>query len=196
MKKNPSKPALPENNNMIILTACQGEHRNCPNLLIKTAWWESKTTDWLQKNKISDKLRKTIKTEKVLRHHRISIVIAGCPNGCSKPYTANIGLVGFTKPNVEPDLCTACGECETVCPDTAITVDGGPPVFDRDKCLGCIKCRDICPTNAISLSEPSVRIYEGGKQGRHPEFGEIIAEKNTPDEVFEVLDKIFKKRTG
>jgi len=181
---------------MVILTACQGEHINCPNLLIKTAWWESMIADWLQKNNISEKLRKTIKTEKVLRHHKTSVVIAGCPNGCSKPYTANIGLVGFVEPNVEPDLCTACGDCEEVCPDRAITVTGGPPVFDRDKCLGCIKCRDICPTNAISLSEPGVRIYEGGKQGRHPQFGEIIAEEDTPEKVFGILKATFKKRTG
>ncbi|MCK5153401.1 MAG: 4Fe-4S binding protein [Spirochaetales bacterium] len=195
MKKDLSKPALSKNDNMVILTACQGEQRNCPNLLVKSTKWESMTADWLEKNKISEKLKKTINSKKILRHHKISVVIAGCPNGCSKPYTANIGLVGFVKPDVEPDLCTACGECEIVCPDTAITVNGGPPVFDRDKCLGCIKCRDICPTNAISLSESGIRIFEGGKQGRHPKLGEIIAEKNTPDEVFEVLNKIFENLT-
>lgn len=195
MKKDPTKPAQSSDDNMIILTACQGEQRNCPHLLIKTAWWESKITDWIRDNNISEKLRKKIKTKKVLRHQKISVVIAGCPNGCSKPYTANIGLVGFVKPDVEPDLCTACGECEEVCPDTAIIVDGGPPVFDRDKCLGCFKCRDICPTNAISLSESGIRIYEGGKQGRHPKFGKIIAEENYPEKILDILNKTLEKRT-
>lgn len=195
MKKDPTKPDQFSDNNMIILTACQGEQRNCPNLLIKTAWWESTITNWIQNNNISEKLRKKIKSKKVLRHQKISIVIAGCPNGCSKPYTANIGLVGFVKPDVEPDLCTACGECEIICPDTAITVDGEPPVFDRDKCLGCFKCRDICPTNAISLSKSGVRVYEGGKQGRHPKFGEIIAEENTPEKILDVLETTLKKRS-
>ncbi len=195
MKKNPIKPYQSGDNNMIILTACQGEQRNCPNLLIKTAWWESIITNWIQDKNISEKLRKKVKTKKVLRHQKISVVIAGCPNGCSKPYTANIGLVGFVKPDVEPDLCTACGECEVVCPDIAITVSGGPPVFDRDKCLGCNKCRDICPTNAISLSAPGIRIYEGGKQGRHPKFGEIIAEENSPEKILDILESTLKNRT-
>ncbi len=195
MKKNSAKSTLSNTDSMIILTACQGEQRNCPNLLIKTAWWESTITKWIQDNNISEKPGKKIKTKKVLRHQKISVVIAGCPNGCSKPYTANIGLVGFVKPDVEPDLCTVCGECEEVCPDMAITVNGGPPVFDRDKCLGCIKCRDICPTNAISLSESGVRIYEGGKQGRHPKFGEVIAEENSPKKILAVLETTLKKRS-
>ena len=77
MKKDLSKPALTGDNNMVILTACQGEHRNCPNLLIRSARWESMIADWLQENNISEKLRKTIKSEKVLRHHKTSVVIAG-----------------------------------------------------------------------------------------------------------------------
>jgi dissimilatory sulfite reductase (desulfoviridin) alpha/beta subunit len=195
MKKDSTDPALSGDNNMVILTACQGEHRNCPNLLIKTARWESLVKEWMNNNRISEKLFNKIKSPRVLQHQKHTLVIAGCPNGCSKPYTANIGLVGFVKPNVEPNLCTVCGDCEEVCPDIAITVDGGPPIFDRDKCLGCFKCRDICPANAISLSEPGVRIYEGGKQGRHPKFGEIIAEEDTAEKVFVVLKKIFKKRS-
>ncbi len=44
--------------------------------------------------------------------------------------------------------CTACGACEDVCPEGAITVDD-VAVIDADKCIECGLCVDECPSSAI-----------------------------------------------
>ena len=57
---------------------------------------------------------------------------------------------------IDPTLCTACGECVRDCPWTILELpeDGGPPatVPDRERlCIGCQHCLAVCPTGALSL---------------------------------------------
>lgn len=44
--------------------------------------------------------------------------------------------------------CTACGACEDVCPEEAITIED-VAVIDDDKCIECGLCIDECPVDAI-----------------------------------------------
>jgi NAD-dependent dihydropyrimidine dehydrogenase PreA subunit len=44
--------------------------------------------------------------------------------------------------------CTACGACEDVCPEGAITVDE-VAVVDAEKCIDCGLCIDECSFSAI-----------------------------------------------
>jgi anaerobic carbon-monoxide dehydrogenase iron sulfur subunit len=84
-----------------------------------------------------------------------------------------------------PELCEDCSKCERVCPQNAIRVVNGVPIFclhcspDRapcmtvcpesaieeidgaiiiheDECIGCGLCRDSCPVGAIHLDESGV----------------------------------------
>lgn len=48
--------------------------------------------------------------------------------------------------------CTACGICETFCPDFAITTKEEAH-FDLDYCKGCEICSQECPRNAITIKE-------------------------------------------
>jgi len=56
---------------------------------------------------------------------------------------------------VEPDACTACGECLTACPFDAISMaeegDRHFAVISPTGCKGCGGCVPICPENAIDL---------------------------------------------
>lgn len=51
-------------------------------------------------------------------------------------------------PDVDQDLCVACGECERVCAYDAIMVDE-MAVINGAKCVGCGLCVSVCPTEAI-----------------------------------------------
>lgn len=51
---------------------------------------------------------------------------------------------------VNPDECVACGACQEVCPENAITMND-VAVIDKDKCVECGACVDECPNGAIKL---------------------------------------------
>ncbi len=57
------------------------------------------------------------------------------------------------RPVVDPDLCTACGECEDRCWFDAIAVVGETARVEDEKCLGCGQCAAVCPEEAIVLEE-------------------------------------------
>jgi heterodisulfide reductase subunit A2 len=56
---------------------------------------------------------------------------------------------------VEPDSCTACGDCLTACPYDAISMaeegDRHYAVISPTACKGCGGCVPVCPENAIDL---------------------------------------------
>jgi len=175
---------------MVTIEVCHTALSNCPNELITTAEWQGAVEDWVRRSGVSERLRMRIPEGKILHHHQLHIAIAGCPNGCSRPQIADVGLVGCVRPAVAGDACTACGTCAAACPDTAISVGNAPPVFDTRACQGCLRCRNACPVACITLSHPGVRVLLGGKLGRHPHLAEVVGEMAEPDEVMRLLDGV------
>jgi len=58
-------------------------------------------------------------------------------------------LLGRESPEVDTQICTACGHCPKACPVGAVTVKDGRPVFDLEKCIRCFCCAELCPERAI-----------------------------------------------
>ncbi|MHB9130999.1 MAG: 4Fe-4S dicluster domain-containing protein [Armatimonadota bacterium] len=175
---------------MVVIQVCHNERIHCPNVLIATADWQRVIEEWIHTHAIAERLRARVNGRKILHHHQLHISISGCPNGCSRPQIADVGLVGFVRPTVEPADCTTCGACAAACPDTAITVDDSPPVFDVTACQGCLRCRNACPTNCIHLSHPGLRVLLGGKLGRHPRLAQPAGEIYEPAELIGLLDRV------
>lgn len=53
-------------------------------------------------------------------------------------------------PKVNPELCMGCGECEAICPISAISIIDGVAFIDESKCRKCRLCVTVCPSEAIS----------------------------------------------
>jgi pyruvate ferredoxin oxidoreductase delta subunit len=51
--------------------------------------------------------------------------------------------------DMEP--CKRCGQCESVCPDSAIHVINEDYIIDYDFCKGCGLCAYECPADAIEM---------------------------------------------
>ena len=55
---------------------------------------------------------------------------------------------------IDPELCNACGTCEEVCPNNAITHKGKVYSISATKCKECEgafdvpQCADVCPSGA------------------------------------------------
>jgi pyruvate ferredoxin oxidoreductase delta subunit len=55
------------------------------------------------------------------------------------------------RPMLNMEICKACGQCESVCPDSAVHVMGKVYVIDYDYCKGCGLCAYECPVGAIEM---------------------------------------------
>jgi uncharacterized protein (DUF362 family)/NAD-dependent dihydropyrimidine dehydrogenase PreA subunit len=70
------------------------------------------------------------------------------------PSTADYLLTGEKTPSRHPvpnDHCTACGQCVTTCPKSAITIRNQKAYVDYSKCIRCYCCAEVCADNAIDL---------------------------------------------
>src|SRR5512136_2244865 len=55
------------------------------------------------------------------------------------------------RPQVDPELCTACGTCLDQCPVSALSLIDRLPRVDPETCIVCFCCQEICPEKAITL---------------------------------------------
>jgi len=56
---------------------------------------------------------------------------------------------------VDPDECTACGECVERCQMDAVALEEDTPRFNLDRCIGCGVCVHLCPSGALTLQARS-----------------------------------------
>jgi Pyruvate/2-oxoacid:ferredoxin oxidoreductase delta subunit len=174
---------------VLVVEACHSQLSGCPNVVLPTGPWCEAIEAWAREKDVSERLRARLRGDHILFHHKLRIAVAGCPNACSRPQIADVGVVGFVRPEADAERCTACGACARACPDGAIAVADGPPQFDRALCLGCRACAEACPQECIALSAPAARVLMGGKLGRHPHLAEPVATVGCPAELVALLDR-------
>ncbi len=58
-----------------------------------------------------------------------------------------------TKNFYADDKCVSCGMCARNCPDGAIEIRDGKPVWTKAKCQHCTACINRCPTEAIQFGK-------------------------------------------
>ncbi|HTZ40821.1 MAG TPA: nitroreductase family protein [Syntrophales bacterium] len=61
----------------------------------------------------------------------------------------------LTKPRLDPDRCTGCGLCLSVCPSDVLTLADGTISLAREGCFGCDHCAAVCPAEAIRIDTVS-----------------------------------------
>lgn len=123
---------------------------------------------------------------------KTKIGITGCPNSCAKPQENDIGLVGAIEPVFNEEKCIGCGLCENVCPNKIIKIVDGKPVIDRSKCLYEGNCIASCPVDAWEEKRRGYLLYAGGKIGRKPYLGQVVAKFVQEDEVIPAVEKVLQ----
>ncbi|RLB61984.1 MAG: sulfite reductase [Deltaproteobacteria bacterium] len=169
-KQKTSRESLPGYS----LETCLGSD-GCPNNLIDDYQLIEQLETLLASRDLPTFFRKKV-TGPPKFHHQFSIVIAGCPNACSRPQIADLGIIGVSQPRISEEACSGCGICVENCPDQAITLgkDGLSPTLSTPPCLSCGRCIVVCPTETIIESTRGFRLLVGGKLGRHPQLGQEL----------------------
>ena len=63
---------------------------------------------------------------------------------------------GTMRPRIIKSQCTACRECEKVCPASAISIRGETAEIDYHRCIHCLCCHEVCRFGAIITWRPFV----------------------------------------
>lgn len=174
------------------ITACRGA-RGCPHAALQAGEFETAIQKALAPLGIGDRLRQRLGS-RLSPHHILNISISYCPNGCSRPQIADIGLIGAATPLIDADSCTACGACSDSCREDAICFDTEDKItgIDAARCVRCGACAMVCPAGAITSGEAGFRVLLGGKLGRHPRFAaelpSLVDEKNAPEFLRSIIN--------
>jgi len=77
---------------------------------------------------------------------------------------AKLGLAAYhvmsnTRPFHVTESCIHCGKCAANCPEHAITLKDGVPMWTKKKCLICLSCINRCPKEAIQYGKKTVGRY-------------------------------------
>jgi dissimilatory sulfite reductase (desulfoviridin) alpha/beta subunit len=107
-----------------------------------------------------------------LKHrHEFTVAIADCPNACSRPQIADLGLIGAAEPVITNEICHQCMGCVHACREGAVAHPGLLPIIDPARCLRCGSCARVCLSGTIQVARRGWRVLLGGKLGRHPRLG-------------------------
>ena len=74
--------------------------------------------------------------------------------GFQLPSTASYPLTDKKRPKRSPrpnNKCTVCGDCEKICPKSAINIEHKQARVDYKRCIRCYCCHEVCQEDAIDL---------------------------------------------
>ena len=160
----------------------------CPNRAVQDKELAKEVEDLLSRRKLKGFLRERVPGPLKL-HHEFRVTLADCPNACSRPQIADLGLIGACRPGVTEKPCSRCNACAEACREGAISFREERPVIDDAKCLACGQCLQVCPTGTLEPSARGYRVQVGGKLGRHPRLARELPGIHSAQETLRLVDR-------
>jgi len=124
-------------------------------------------------------------------HHEFRVSVSDCPNACSRPQIADVGLIGCRRPRVSDEPCQECEACLQVCKEGAIQLNSHRPVLDQGRCVGCGQCIEVCPTSSLQEEARGYKVLLGGKLGRHPRLATQLPGVHSVEEIPAIMNRLM-----
>ncbi len=173
------------------VSACFGG-RGCPNSVAPSSAQLVKDIDALmEKADILGFLKLEVKGD-LKFHHELRVSISDCPNACSQPQIADIGIIGAALPGITAEPCTLCRACVEICPEGAVSLNDEGPEINTSTCLACGKCMGACPTGTLDTDKSGYRVLLGGRLGRHPRLGMEVPDILSHQEVLDLVRRCLE----
>lgn len=162
----------------------------CPNSIDIDKNLPEKITALLKSKNILAFLKKNTKG-KIKFHQEFKVSISFCPNSCSRPQIADVGLIAASVPWINTENCNNCGACGKICVDNAVVFNKNSdfPMISSDLCMKCGQCIKACKKGGMISTKKGFRVLMGGKLGRHPRLGLELPGIYSPDETLRIIDK-------
>lgn len=180
------------------ISSCFGSS-GCPNSANSVTRLSQDIEKIFETENLLEFLKKNVKGD-LKFHHEFRVSLSDCPNACSRPQIADIGIIGAVIPGIFDEACTLCGSCVNACDENAIKLDekNQMPVIDDHRCLMCSKCITACPSGTLIEKRKGFRVLLGGRLGRHPRLAMEIHGIHSHDQVLEIVKKClaFYKNTS
>ena len=167
----------------------------CPNRAVIDEELLTKLETLLASRDIRSFLKEKVKGPLKI-HHEFRLAVSDCPNACSRPQIADLGLIGACLPEMTEEACSECGACSDACKEKAVALQGGRPMIDVSICLFCADCARVCPTGTLKEGKRGYRIFVGGKLGRHPRLARELPGIHSLVETLKIVERctdVFQK---
>jgi dissimilatory sulfite reductase (desulfoviridin) alpha/beta subunit len=125
-------------------------------------------------------------------HHKFKVGFSGCPHDCPKAAINDVGFVAAALPGWDGENCLMCGLCSGTCREGAIVPgEDDRPTFLAEHCLYCGDCVKVCPAEAWQVAKEGYSVYAGGKWGRRPMVGTLVATFLPANQVVPLIREIL-----
>lgn len=91
----------------------------CENRAVESDELADELEKMLLSRNIADFLKERV-SGPLKMHHEFRICISDCPNACSRPQIADIGIIGALRPRLLAECCTGCQACSSSCVEGAL----------------------------------------------------------------------------
>jgi len=153
---------------------CKGPKQGCPNRAAPDDALATDLDEVFRSRDFEVGLRALVGA--TLKHrHEFTVGIADCPNACSRPQIADLGLIGAAEPCFTNEACHQCMGCVHACREGAVAHPGLLPIISHERCVRCGSCCRVCLSGTLQVGRRGWRILVGGKLGRHPRLGAELA---------------------
>lgn len=170
------------------LETCFGGN-GCPNRAVIDDDLVKQVDELLAARNLKEFLRSRVEGP-LKMHHEFRVSIADCPNACSRPQIADLGIVAAVRPGFSGVECTRCEACVDACGEGAVTLgsDDDVPVIDTVRCVSCGMCVRVCPSGTLEPDAVGYRIMLGGKLGRHPQLAQELEGIHSKPDLLRIVE--------